>query len=229
MSEITLAVPSKGRLEEQTREVFADAGLPIHRPGGARSYQGDIAGQPGIVVRFLSAGEIARELIRGNLHLGVTGTDLIHEATENGPEDVNIAKPLGFGQADVVIAVPNAWIDVVHMRDLSDVAADFSAHRGRWLRIATKYVNLTRRYFSAHGIAEYRIVESLGATEAAPASGAADLIVDITSTGSTLKANGLRVLEDGIILQSQANLVVSRKIRLDKQQQELLNRILVAF
>lgn len=228
-NEIILAVPSKGRLEEQSREVFARAGLPIERPGGARSYQGKVTGQPHITVRFLSAGEIARELIRGNLDLGITGTDLIYEATENGPDRVVFAKALGFGQADVVIAVPDVWLDVTRMADLSDVAADFSAHRGRWLRVATKYVNLTRRYFATRGIAEYRIVESLGATEAAPASGAADLIVDITSTGSTLQANGLRVLDDGVILKSQANLVVSRATKFSDEKQVLVEGVLAAF
>ncbi len=227
--EIILAVPSKGRLEEQSRKVFADAGLPIERPGGARSYQGKIAGQSYIVVRFLSAGEIARELVRGNLDMGITGTDLIHEASRNGPDKVIVAKALGFGQADVVVAVPDVWLDVSAMSDLSDVAADFSSRHGRWLRVATKYVNLTRRCFAAHGIAEYKIVESLGATEAAPASGAADLIVDITSTGSTLKANGLRVLEDGVILKSEASLVVSRTRNLSERRQALLDRVLGAF
>ncbi|HHG89459.1 MAG TPA: ATP phosphoribosyltransferase [Devosia sp.] len=229
MNEIILAVPSKGRLEEQSCKVFADAGLAIERPGGARSYQGNIAGHPDIVVRFLSAGEIARELVRGNLDMGITGTDLIHEASQNGAEKVNIARALGFGQADVVIAVPGVWLDVSTMSDLSDVAADFSSRHGRWLRVATKYVNLTRRFFAAHGIAEYKIVQSLGATEAAPASGAADLIVDITSTGSTLRANGLRVLEDGVILKSEASLVVSHNRQFGEQQQVLLERVLAAF
>ncbi|VAW23710.1 ATP phosphoribosyltransferase =_ HisGl, partial [hydrothermal vent metagenome] len=226
MSKLLLALPSKGRLEEQSRDAFAKAGLPVTRPGGARSYLGEIAGQRDIVVRFLSAGEIARELIRGNLHMGVTGTDLIHEASENGPEMVDLAVPLGFGQADVVIAVPRAWIDVTRIADLSDVAADFCANHPRWLKVATKYINLTRRCFAANGIAEYKIVESLGATEAAPAAGSADLIVDITSSGSTLKANGLRVLSDGVILKSQANLIVSHTASFDQRQQALLAGIL---
>ncbi|MCF6325672.1 MAG: ATP phosphoribosyltransferase [Devosiaceae bacterium] len=229
MSELVLAVPSKGRLEEQTRIAFAKAGMNIKRPGGARSYQGEIAGNSEIIIRFLSAGEIARELIRGNLHLGVTGADLIYEAAENGAEMVDFAVPLDFGQADVVIAVPNAWIDVSRMHDLSDVAADFSSNRDRWLRVATKYINLTRRYFARYGIAEYRIVESLGATEAAPATGAADLIVDITSTGSTLKANGLKILEDGIILKSQANLIISKTAPLDSDQLKQIAKILAVF
>lgn len=210
MNGIMLALPSKGRLQEQAVELFAAAGLPIERPGGARSYLGDMAAMPEVTVRFLSASEIARELIRGTIDLGITGEDLIHESAEQGPEQVDIVKRLGFGRADVVVAVPDAWIDVTDMDDLSDVAADFRARHERWLKVATKYVNITRRHFARHGIAEYRIVESLGATEAAPASGAADLIVDITTTGSTLKANGLRILGDGVMLKSEAVLMTAR-------------------
>lgn len=210
MSTLTLAVPSKGRLEEMTRDWFATRGLPITRPGGARSYLGAIEGIEGITVRFFPASEIARELIRGSVDIGVTGRDLIHETSETGPASVDFALPLDFGHANVVVAVPEAWIDVTHMHDLADVASDFRSRHKRWMRIATKYVTITRQHFARAGIAEYRIVESLGATEAAPASGVADIVVDITTTGSTLAANGLRVLEDGIMLESQANLIVSR-------------------
>lgn len=210
MTGITLAVPSKGRLEELTREWFAANGMTITRPGGARSYLGAIEGMPEVTVRFYPASEIARELIRGNIDLGVTGLDLIHETSETGPAAVSNIKPLGFGGADVVVAVPDAWIDVTHMHDLADVASDFRSRHGRWMRIATKYITITRQHFARAGIAEYRTVESLGATEAAPASGVADIVVDITSTGSTLAANGLRVLEDGVMLQSEACLFASR-------------------
>lgn len=227
MTELVIAVPSKGRLEETTRELFASAGLTIDRPGGARAYQGTMAGLPEAIVRFLPASEIARELIRGTIDLGVTGADLIHETSPTGPDNVIFAKPLGFGHADVVVAVPDAWIDVVSMRDLSDVASDFRSRHHRWLKIASKFTNLTRRHFAAHGIAEYRIVESLGATEAAPASGAADIIVDITSTGSTLRANGLRVLEgEGVILKSEANLIVSRRSGWPEDKAALLASLL---
>lgn len=207
---LTLAVPSKGRLEELTRDWFAARGLTITRPGGARSYLGAVEGMPDITVRFFPASEIARELIRGNIDLGVTGLDLIHETSEQGPQSVLRAGELDFGHADVVVAIPDAWIDVTHMHDLADVASDFRSRHGRWLRIATKYITITRQHFARAGIAEYRIVESLGATEAAPASGVADIIVDITSTGSTLTANALRVLEDGVMLRSQACLFASR-------------------
>ena len=207
---LILAVPSKGRLEEETRRVFGESRLPITRPGGARSYVGAIKNQPGVSVRFYPAGEIARELIVGAIDIGVTGIDLIHEAAENGLDKVLQVKALAFGQADVVVAVPDAWIDVTHMVDLADVASDFRYRHGRWLRVATKYVHLTRKFFAEWGIAEYRIVESAGATEAAPASGAADLIVDITSSGETLAANALRILEDGLVMKSEAHLIVSK-------------------
>lgn len=226
MSGITLAVPSKGRLEELTREWFAGKGLIITRPGGARSYLGAIEGLPEVTVRFFPASEIARELIRGNIDFGVTGLDLIHETSESGPASVVVASALGFGNADVVVAVPDAWIDVTHMHDLADVASDFRSRHGRWLRIATKYITITSQHFARAGIAEYRTVESLGATEAAPASGVADIVVDITSTGSTLAANGLRVLEDGIMLRSEACLIVSRTAALSAERTALLHSVL---
>lgn len=210
MTGLLLAIPSKGRMEEDSREAFSRAGLPIERPGGARSYFGSTARLPDLSVRFMPAGEIARELIRGSIDMGITGADLVQEATESEADSVIAAKGLGFGMADVVVAIPDPWIDVTQMVDLADVAADFRTRHGRWLRVATKYVNLTRRHFAKHGIIEYRIVESTGATEAAPASGSADFIVDITSSGSTLSANGLRVLEDGVILRSEAHLYISR-------------------
>ncbi len=227
--QLILAVPSKGRLEEETRRVFGESRLPIARPGGARSYVGSIKNQPQVSVRFYPAAEIARELIMGAIDIGVTGSDLIHEAAEHGEENVVFVKPLEFGRADVVVAVPDAWIDVTHVADLADVASDFRSRHGRWLRVATKYVHLTRKFFADYGIAEYRIVESAGATEAAPAAGAADLIVDITSSGETLAANALRILEDGLIMRSEANLIVSKSAEwtpLKKAQLEALLSIM---
>ncbi len=226
MTGITLAVPSKGRLEELTRDWFAQKGMTINRPGGARSYLGAIQGHPEITVRFFPASEIARELIRGTIDIGVTGLDLIHECSETGPQQVVIAQALNFGDADVVVAVPAPWIDVTHMHDLADVASDFRSRHGRWLRIATKYITITRQHFAQAGIAEYRIVESLGATEAAPASGVADIIVDITTTGSTLSANALRVLEDGVLLKSQANLLISRAAKWPPRRRAHLDAML---
>ena len=163
---------------------------------------------------FLSATEIARELDRGSIDLGVTGEDLVRETIPDWETRVEISARLGFGRADVVVAVPEVWFDVSTMADLDDVAADFRHRHGRRLRIATKYWRLTQQFFSQkHGIQVYRIVESLGATEGAPAAGSADVIVDITSTGSTLKANHLKVLEDGVILRSEACLVMAKRER----------------
>ena len=206
---LILAVPSKGRLEEETRRVFSESRLPITRPGGARSYSGAIKNQPGVAVRFYPAAEIARGLIMGAIDIGVTGSDLIYETAENGEGKVVMVKPLNFGQADVVVAVPDAWIDVTHMVDLADVASDFRLRHGRWLRVATKYAQLTRGFFAHNGIADYRIVPSAGATEAAPAAGTAEVIVDITTTGATLRDNGLKVLDDGVMLKSQTQLAAS--------------------
>lgn len=206
---LVLAVPSKGRLQENANAFFARAGLPVVQSGTERSYRGRIAGLPDVEIAYLSASEITRELAAGTVHLGVTGRDLVEEEVPDFADRLDLVLPLGFGHADVVVAVPEAWIDVRNMADLDDVAADFRPRHGRWLTVATKYVNLTRRFFGRHGISDYRIVESLGATEGAPASGAADLIVDITSTGSTLAANALKVINDGVILRSEAHLVAS--------------------
>jgi len=209
MSKLIIAIPSKGRLQENTHAFFGRAGLQVLQPGGARNYRGAIKGLPSVEIAFLSASEIARELADGSVHFGITGLDLVEENIADPAGTVHVVTPLGFGPADVVVAVPKAWIDVETMSDLGDVASDFRGRHGRRLRVATKYVNLTRSFFAAHGIADYRIVESAGATEGAPAAGAAELIVDITTTGSTLHANNLKILTDGVMLRSQANLVAS--------------------
>ena len=206
---LVIAVPSKGRLQENTSAFFARAGIPVIQSRGARDYRGSIKGLPGAEILFLSASEIARELAQGGAHFGVTGEDLIRESIPDADERLEIIAPLGFGHANVVVAVPEAWIDVRTMTDLEDVASAFRVRHGRKMRVATKYVNLTRRYFAEHGISDYRIVESLGATEGAPASGTAELIVDITTTGATLAANALKILDDGTILRSEANVVAS--------------------
>ena len=206
---LVIAVPSKGRLQENASAFFARAGLAMQQGRGSRDYRGGIAGLPEIDVLYLSASEIAAQLASGAAHLGVTGEDLIRESVPSADSKVELLTPLGFGAANVVVAVPQAWIDVRTMADLEDVSAAFHAKHGRRMRVATKYINLTRGFFAEHGVSDYRIVESLGATEGAPASGAAELIVDITTTGATLAANGLKVVEDGVILQSEANLVAS--------------------
>jgi ATP phosphoribosyltransferase len=204
-----LAVPSKGRLQEAAADFFARAGLELVQGRGARDYRGAIAGLPGVEVAYVSSAEIVGQLAGGSAHFGVAGEDLLREKALDVEARFELLSPLGFGHANVVVAAPKAWIDVRTMADLDDVAQAFRAKRGERMRVATKYVNLTRRFFAEHGIADYRIVESLGATEGAPASGAAELIVDITTTGATLAANALKPLDDGTILRSQATLIAS--------------------
>jgi ATP phosphoribosyltransferase len=204
-----MAIPSKGRLKEQTEAYLADANLPISMLGGARGYRARMTGAPGVDVVLMSASEIAAALVDGDIHAGVSGEDLLHETAAGVPGRLHLLMPLGFGHARLVVAVPQSWIDVNSMADLEDVSARFEARTGSRMRVATKYVRQTRRFFAEHGVGRYRIVESAGATEGAPASGAAELIVDITTTGATLAGNGLKVLRDGLILSSEAQLAVS--------------------
>lgn len=221
-----LAVPSKGRLQENAAAFFARAGLRLVQGRGARDYRGTLDGIDGVEVAFVSAGEIVRLLADGHAHMGVTGEDLVRETVEAADRHLELLTPLGFGNANVVVAVPQAWIDVRTMTDLEDVAAAFYTRRGERMRVATKYVNLTRRFFAENHVGDYRIVESLGATEGAPAAGQAELIVDITTTGATLAANGLKVLDDGVILRSEANLVASLAARWDDESREQARQIL---
>ena len=205
-----VAVPAKGRLQQNAEAFFARAGLELLKPRGPRDYRGSIADIPGVEVAYISAAEIVTMLAQGAVHLGLTGEDLVREMIPEADRHVVLIDELGFGHASVAVAVPQAWIDVHSMADLDDVATAFRLKHERKMRVATKYVHLTRRFFSAKGITDYRIVESAGATEGAPAAGTAELIVDITTTGATLAANGLKVVEDGVILRSQANLVAAR-------------------
>ncbi len=209
MSRLTLAVPSKGRLMEQTTGMFERAGLEVRKVGHARGYRGEIEGVDGVDVAYVSSSEIAEALKSGSVHMGITGEDLVRETMSDAGTRVTFLKKLGFGFADVVVAVPDWWIDVTTVADLEAAAVPFRRAHGRWPRVATKYMNLTRRFFASKGFGDYRIVESLGATEGTPSSGTAELIVDITTTGETLRANGLRILDDGVILKSEANLVAS--------------------
>ncbi len=226
---LILAVPSKGRLQQNAESFFARAGLELVKPRGARDYRGTISGLDGIEIAYLSAAEITAQLSQGAAHLGITGEDLIREMIPQSNERVVLITGLGFGFANVVVAVPQAWIDVRNMADLDDVATAFRLKHERKMRLATKYANLTRDFFAAHGVVDYRIVESSGATEGSPAAGTAEMIVDITTTGATLAANGLKVIEDGVILRSQANLVAARAAAWTGEQREtarlLLDRI----
>lgn len=207
---LTIAVPSKGRLEEKSAEIFSRAGMTLKR-AGARGYTGTLVGFEGVEIAYLSAAEIAARLRDGSVHFGITGEDLLREEIPDLDSAIQLVQPLGFGHADVVVALPDGWVDVATMADLAEVASDFRLHKGKLMRVATKYIHLTTDYFAANDVQDIQIVTSFGATEGAPASGAAEAIVDITSTGATLAANNLRVPEDGVILKSQANLAAALK------------------
>jgi ATP phosphoribosyltransferase len=223
---LIIAVPSKGRLKEQVEAWLADCGLELSVSGGARGYLASLNGLPQVQVRLLSAADIADALGAGEVHLGVTGEDLLRERDGALEARVLLLKALAFGRADLVVAAPRSWLDVETMADLDEVAHDYLARTGRRMRVATKYLVQTRAFFARHGVVDYRITESGGATEGAPAAGAAELIVDITTTGATLAANGLKVLSDGLILKSQAQLAASLNAAWDKPRAAAAERLL---
>ncbi len=207
---LRLGVPSKGRLMEKTFDWFAARGVGIARTEDEREYAGHVSGVEDVRLMLLAAGEIPRELAAGRIHLGVTGTDLVREQIPGWERVVEELAPLGFGHADLVIAVPKAWVDVETPGDLDAAAAAFRAAHGHRLRIATKYHRLVREYLRAEGVADYALVDSQGATEGTVANGTAEAIADITSSGETLRANHLRPLSTPPILRSEATLFRAR-------------------
>jgi ATP phosphoribosyltransferase len=206
---LRIGVPSKGRLMEKTFEWFGARGVPMRLAGVEREYSGAIDGLPGADLVLLPAGEVPRELAAGRIHLGVTGTDLVRETLPDWTATVQELAPMGFGHADLILAVPAFWIDVETLDDLDAAAAAFRARHGHRLRIATKYHRLTRDFLRAAGVADYMLVDSRGATEGTVRNGTAEAIADITSTGETLRANHLKPLEGGLILRSEATLFLS--------------------
>ncbi|WP_347918905.1 ATP phosphoribosyltransferase [Paracoccus marcusii] len=207
---IRLGVPSKGRLMEQTFDWFADRGVRLSRAGSDREYAGRVEGVEGVSLVLLSAGEIPRELAAGRIELGVTGTDLVREKLAGWSSDLVEVTPMGFGHADLILAVPDCWRDCTDLDDFAAIARDFRAEHGFRLRIATKYHRLVRAWLSAHEVADYQLVDSQGATEGTVANLTAEAIADITSSGETLRANNLRILDEAPILRSQATLFASR-------------------
>ncbi len=208
---IKLGVPSKGRLMEKTFDWFAARGVMLERTGSDREYAGAVRGIDGIELVLLSAGEIPRELAAGRIHLGVTGTDLVREKLGMWEKKVGELASMGFGHADLIIAVPRAWVDVSTLDDLDAAAAAFRRVHGFRLRIATKYHRLVRDYLRDYGVADYQLVDSQGATEGTVKNETAEAIADITSTGETLRANHLKILSGGPVHRSQATLFKSRK------------------
>ena len=223
---IKLGVPSKGRLMDKTFQWFDQRGITLTRTGSDREYAGAVDGIDGVALVLLSAGEVPRELAAGRIHLGVTGTDLIHEKLPLWEQQVEPMTEMGFGHADLVLAVPQGWIDVDLTDDLDAAAAAFRTTHGFRLRIATKYHRLVRDFLRDAGVADYAIVDSQGATEGTVANETAEAIADITSSGETLRANHLKILQDGLILASQATLWRSRMADLDDTDRAVMRTVL---
>ena len=207
---LKIGVPSKGRLMEKTFDWFGGRGVTMRQSGAEREYAGAVEGLEGAELVLLSAGEIPRELAAGRIHLGVTGSDLVRDKLVDWSAQVWQLVQLGFGHADLIIAVPMVWIDVDTLDDFDAAAAAFRAVHGHRLRIATKYHRLVREFLTAQGVADYQLVDSQGATEGTVRSGTAEAVADITSSGETLRANHLKGLSDGLIHQSQATLYAAK-------------------
>ncbi len=223
---IKLGVPSKGRLMEKTFDWFGARGVSLARTGSDREYAGKVEGIDGVDLVLLSASEIPRELAAGRIHLGVTGTDLVREKLGLWEQQVEVMAELGFGRADLIIAVPQCWVDVDTIDDLDAAAAAFRKTHGFRLRIATKYHRLVREFLRENGVADYQLVDSQGATEGTIKNMTAEAVADITSTGETLRANHLKILSDGMMLKSQATLFRARKAPMDDTERQVLNALI---
>ncbi len=222
---LKIGVPSKGRLMEKTFDWFGRRGLAMGKGGTDREYSGVVEGADDVELVLLAAGEIPRELSKGRIHLGVTGTDLVREKLAHWDMQVEELAAMGFGHADLVIAVPSFWVDVETLDDLDAAAAAFRRRHGFRLRIATKYHRLVRDHLRHHGVADYQLVDSQGATEGTVRQETAEAIADITSTGETLRANHLKMLSDGPILASQATLFRARSADWDGAARASLERL----
>ncbi len=205
-STLKIAFPSKGRLRKDLEDLLASKKINFIDQGNDRNYIAKLSNHEGILIYFMGAKEIVTQLAEGNIHLGVTGDDLIQEYMFDYETKVSNELVLNFGKADLVVAVPKIWLDVSTMADLDEISHIKRIQTSKRLKVATKYTNLTNRFFSKCGVTDYRTVNSSSSTESAPFNGMSDIIVDITSTGETLKANNLRILDDGLILNSSANI-----------------------
>jgi len=223
---LKLGVPSKGRLMDKTFDWFAARGVTLRKSGRDREYAGAVDGIDGVELVLLSAGEIPRELDAGRIHLGVTGSDLVREKLSTWDQRVVEVAPMGFGGADLIIAVPDTWVDVDTLDDLDAVAAAFRTHHGFRLRIATKYHRLVRDFLRDNGVADYQLIDSQGATEGTIRNETAEAVADITSTGETLRANGLKILSDGMIHSSQATLFRGRRHNWTDDQRAVLKALI---
>ena len=208
---VTIGLPSKGRLKESALNLLKKNNLKLVSEGGDRGYFASFNNLSNAKVIYLHAREIIERLGDGTLDVGISGLDLLRECTSRLQKKIEILKKLDFGRANLVVAVPDYWIDVQTVADLEEISFYFRDKKNSRLRVATKYPNLTNKFFAGKGVTQYRLISSLGATETYPFTGSSEIITDITSTGNTLKANSLRVLKDGSILQSVACILVSKK------------------
>mgnify|MGYP001481082507 FL=1 len=208
---ITIGLPSKGRLKDKAIEFFETNGLKILQNEKERNYFATIKNKPNIKIIYLHAKEIIQRLGDGTLDVGISGLDLLNESEKNLQDKIITKKKLNFGGANLVVAVPDDWIDVQTIADLEEVAFDIRSKRNTRLRVATKYPNLTNNFLISKGVTQYKLISSLGATETYPFIGSSEIITDITSTGKTLEDNNLRVLKDGLILKSTACLFIAKK------------------
>ena len=222
---IKIGIPSKGRLRSGVLKIFKKKKLKIRSERGERDLFGFIRGKKNIIINYLHAREIIERLADGSLDIGFSGYDLLMESEINIQKKVIVKKKYDFGEATLVVAIPDDWIDVQTMPDLEEIAFEFKEKKKNRLRIATKYPNLTREFMFSRGVTQFKLVKSLGATEIYPFTGSSEIITDITSTGATLKANKLRILKDGIILNSQACLMTSKKNREIKNLKSVLNKL----
>ncbi|MFY0635982.1 MAG: ATP phosphoribosyltransferase [Vannielia sp.] len=222
---LKLGVPSKGRLMEKTFDWFGARGVGLKRTGSEREYAGAVEGVEGCELHLLSAGEIPAALAEGRIHLGVTGTDLVREKVASWEQRIEELEPLGFGHANLVIAVPAFWVDVDTLDDLDAAAAAFRAVHGHRLRIATKYHRLVREFLRQEGVADYALIDSQGATEGTVKNETAEAIADITSSGETMRANHLKVLADGTVHRSQATLFRARGADWSEEDRTRLNAL----
>ena len=208
---INIGIPSKGRLKKNVLKIFKKKKLSLISERGERDLIGSIKSKANVKILYLHAREIIERLGDNSLDIGFSGLDLFKESEINTQKKINVNKKLSFGKADLVVAIPEPWIDVQTIADLEEIAFEFRDKKKKRLRVATKYPNLTREFLFSKGVTQFRLVDSLGATEAYPFTGSAELISDVTQTGLTLKANNLRELRDGIILKSQACIFLSKK------------------
>ncbi len=222
---LKIGIPSKGRLRSGVLNIFKRKKLKILSERGERDLFGFIKGEKNIIINYLHAREIIERLADGSLDIGFSGYDLLMESEINIQKKVIVKKKYDFGGATLVVAIPDDWIDVQTMPDLEEIAFEFKEKKKNRLRVATKYPNLTREFMFSRGVTQFKLVKSLGATEIYPFTGSSEIITDITSTGATLKANKLRILKDGIILNSQACLMTSKKNREIKNLKSVLNKL----